>query len=446
MIGLAVLQGAAALEENQVRGMEEWFGTDPAKRGALSADLAGVSPADAKEAGALRDEVWAAYRKGALKLGWDAEIAAMPPTLEAIKEMPEGERPKLVPGKMEAGGKAMPYFLVAKGRKPDAGWPLVISLHGGGGNAGADGPHAWPVNTREWQTQLALFERIYPGDALYFIPRMADDREGRWWYDYCQEMYESFIRRAVLFREVDPNRIYVIGISEGGYAAYRLPANQPDRWAAAGAMAAAEPLATSPPENLRHTAFRCDIGEKDSMFDRIGLARNFFKQLDTLEKDHAGCYVHHFGEQAGKGHGIDYQPCPEWVVKHRRSPRPKEITWNVQELHHTLHRHNYWLELAAPPAKLPVKLTGSIKDNTINLTSSAPEVRLRLVLDDRLLDLDQPVTVTLNGTTVHSGKIPRKLETLIRTIAERGDPEMVFSAALEVGSAAKADPASPPPP
>jgi predicted peptidase len=32
-------------------------------------------------------------------------------------------------------------------------------------------------------------------------------------------MYDHIIRRALLFREVDPNRIYIMGISEGGYAA-----------------------------------------------------------------------------------------------------------------------------------------------------------------------------------------------------------------------------------
>ncbi|MBN8459681.1 MAG: hypothetical protein J0M04_17765 [Verrucomicrobia bacterium] len=437
MIGMAAPQGANALDDARLRMMEDWFGTAPENRGPVPRELGQLSPADAKETAVAKDAVWAAYRKGALKLGWDTQIAAMPPTLEALKQMPEAERPKLAPSKMEAGDKSMPYFLVAKGTKPEKGWPLIISLHGGGGNAGAEGPHAWPVNTREWQTQLALFERIYPGDALYFIPRMADDREGRWWYDYCQTMYDDFIRRAVLFREVDPNRIYVMGISEGGYAAYRLPANQPDRWAAAGAMAAAEPLDTSPPENLIHTAFRCDIGEKDTMFDRIGLARNYFEKLDAMAKEHTGCYIHHFGEQAGKGHGIDYQPCPEWIVKHRREPAPKRIVWNVQELHHTLHRHNWWLELADRPAKPPVKLTGLIDGNTIVLTSNPPDTRLRLALDDRLVDLDQPVTITLNGAVVHREKIPRKLESMIRTTVERGDPEMIFCATIDVPAAPK---------
>jgi hypothetical protein len=94
--------------------------------------------------------------------------------------MPADQRPKLTPSKLEADGKVMPYVLLAKGKKPEKGWPLIIALHGGVGTGEKlANPHAWPVNTREWQAQFSLFERVYPSDSLYFISRMADDNDGR---------------------------------------------------------------------------------------------------------------------------------------------------------------------------------------------------------------------------------------------------------------------------
>ena len=94
--------------------------------------------------------------------------------------MPADQRPKLTPSKLEADGKVMPYVLLAKGQKSEKGWPLIIALHGGGGTVEKLGNlHAWPVNTREWQAQFSLFERVYPSDSLYFISRMADDNDGR---------------------------------------------------------------------------------------------------------------------------------------------------------------------------------------------------------------------------------------------------------------------------
>lgn len=435
------LAAAAGLGEAESTALRTWFATPPDQRPTLPDAIANLKASSPEDAKTLRDAVWNAYREGAQQLGWNREIAEIPPTLEEIAALPADQRPKLEPAQISAGGKTMPYFLVAKGTKPASGWPLVISLHGGGGNPQAQGPHAWDVNTREWQAQMALFERLYPANALYFIPRMADDREGRWWYDYCQEIYDQIIRRAVLFREVDPNRILIMGISEGGYAAFRLPANQPDRWAAAGAMAAAEPLATSPPENLRHTAFRCDIGAEDTMFDRIGLARTYMQKLDELAQSHPREYTHHFGEQKGRGHGIDYQACPEWIINPSRNPRPKALTWTVQKLHNTLHTHNYWLELATPPADLPVQLTAAIDANTITLTAThkgqpTHDLKLRLVLDDALVDLNQPVTVKLNGTTAHQGLLPRSAATLVRTLTGRGDPAMMFSAELTLPATA----------
>jgi predicted esterase len=436
LIAGILLSGAvhAAVDETAV---DTWFAQPPSERREIPAVWSAL-PLESKAAADLAaTRVWQGYRDGARKLGWDQQLAPFPPTLEEITALPADQRPKLSPSKLEAGGKTMPYVLLAKGRKPANGWPLVIALHGGGGTGEKlEHPHAWPVNTREWQAQMALFERVYPGDALYFIPRMADDNDGRWYYDYCQEMYDQVIRRAILFRGVDPDRIYITGISEGGYTAFRLPGNQPGRFAAAAAMAAAEPMENAPPENFRNTPLRCDIGENDTMFDRIGLARRMFEKLGTLQKADPQGYVHHFEPQKGRGHGIDYAGGPEWMVKQVRDPRPKKLVWTVQALHHTVNLRNAWLSLDETPAALPVTITAAIEGNAVALIASDKAgkpvggLKLRVYLDDRLLDLDQPVTVTFNGKQVHDGKIPRTWAALARSTAASGDPGSVFSAEL----------------
>ncbi len=68
-------------------------------------------------------------------------------------------------------------------------------------------------------------------------------------------MYQT--RRAfqlgILSGNIDPKRVYLIGISEGGYGSHRLAVFMPDYFAGIGPMAAAEPLKA--PENLRNTGF-----------------------------------------------------------------------------------------------------------------------------------------------------------------------------------------------
>lgn len=425
LIGLAAVQAAPAEEVREA--LDARFSKEPSAREAMPA--AWSKDLRAKEAPAAAKGAWEAYRKGALALGWDKQIAPQPQTLEELKAMPDDKRPKLTPSSVEADGKTMPYFLVAKGKKPEKGWPLVIALHGGGGTSEKlDNPHGWAVNTREWQAQMMLFERVYPGDALYFIPRMADDNEGRWYYDSNQKIYDHIIRRALLFRDVDPNRIYVTGISEGGYTAYRLPANRPDRFAAACAMAAAEPMENAPPENLRNLPFRCAIGEKDSMFDRIGLARRYFERLDELQKADERGYVHHLDAQAGRGHGIDYAEGPKWMTGFTRDPRPKKIAWTVQKLHNTLDLRNNWLALDEAPASLPAKLEATINGNQVEVRADPDTgLKIRLFLDDRLVNLDEPVQVTLNGKEVFKGKVQRNLATIVKTLESRGDPELIYT-------------------
>ncbi len=183
---------------------------------------------------------------------------------------------------LELGEKTMPFYFFGR-EVPKRKRPLFIALHGGGSAGGsASSPHAWPVNTREWAAQAHLARSIYPSGALYFGPRMADDNDGRWYYNYCQDAYDKVVRAAILHHEVDPDRIYLIGISEGAYTAYRMGSFMADRWAGAGSMAGGEPVKNAPPENMRNMAFRADIGEHDTMFDRVGLNRRFDEVLDEL--------------------------------------------------------------------------------------------------------------------------------------------------------------------
>ena len=62
----------------------------------------------------------------------------------------------------------------------------------------------------------------------------------------------------VLFENVNPNRVYVIGYSAGGDGIYQIGPRMADRWAGA-AMIAGHPNG-APPDNLRNTAFTLHVG------------------------------------------------------------------------------------------------------------------------------------------------------------------------------------------
>jgi hypothetical protein len=440
---LAALMGVShLLWADDYSQLQAWFAKPETARGEVPSAVKGVlkKPGDVKTAA---DKVWQIYQAGAVALGWAQDLPAPPPALETIKTMPADQRPKPAQGVFTDSGKEMPFYLLAKGARGTNGWPLFISMHGGGMDPDANGPHGSAMNDSEWQAQVRLFETIYPS-GLYFLPRMADDHDGRWWYAYVQAIYDRAIRRAILFRDVDPNRVYVMGISEGGYAGYRLGAHMADRWAGSCAMAAAEPMDTSPPENFRNLPFRCGIGELDSLYNRINLARNYFAKLDALKQSDGApdAYVHFFDEQKGKGHHIDYQPGPLWLADFVRNPWPARVVWTVQPLNNVVRQQMYWLALDAEPQQLPLFLSARVEKNVVTVTAeqnagdhqriAATNVSLRIYLNDTLADLDQPVKFVVNGKTVFDGKVKRTVATLARSLNERGDPCYMFPAEIPV--------------
>jgi hypothetical protein len=210
-----------------------------------------------------------------------------------------------------------------------------------------------------------------------------------------------------------------------------------DRFAAASAMAGGVGDDV-PAENLRNLPFRTDVGEVDTTFDRVGLARSFHARMDESAK-HVGGYLNVLNVQAGRGHGIDYLPGPTWMIQHRRNPRPDTVVW-TSKVHDGRRRPAfYWLGLeVAAPADRVVKLTATLKDQTLELTAldeqGAPftGARVTVMLDDALVDLSRPLAIRCNGKDLGTRPLTRSVETLARTLVVRGDPSFAFPASTVI--------------
>lgn len=324
---------------------------------------------------------------------------------------------------------------------------MFICTHGGGGNGKVDGPHAWPVNTREWQTQVQLAAQHYAPEGIYFVPRMADDRKGRWFHGFNHTAFERVIEHAIAHWGVDPNRVYKLGISQGGFGTNKLVAYMPDRFAGANPMAGGVNPDNHPAINLRNVAFRNDVGEKDTMFERVGNAIKFHDRLEQLHAADPDGYVHDINVQKGRGHGIDYRPGVSWIAQHARTPWPSKLVWDSRELGGERRTRHYWIELSdiGEAKRTMVVATADRETNTITLTANQLEgkpkdgvepekpaalkgAKVRVFLHDSLVDMDQPVRIVCNGKQVFKGKAHRDAATLLRSLASYGDPSMAASA------------------
>jgi hypothetical protein len=95
------------------------------------------------------------------------------------------------------------------------------------------------------------------------------------------------------------------------------------------------------------------------------------------------------------------------------------------------HERFYWLAVPPDQAVTAAKVVASASGQAITLDATGID-DLKVRLSDALVDLDQPVTISEGATTLFTGSAPRTILVLATTLAERGDPALVFDAEVSV--------------
>lgn len=100
-------------------------------------------------------------------------------------------------------------------------WPVILSLHGSG-ERGTDGVH---------QTEVGLGPaiRANPIPAVAVFPQIPPDAR---WLDEGAELAMRALDDAMSRYSGDPARIYLTGLSLGGYGTWHLALAHPQRFAA----------------------------------------------------------------------------------------------------------------------------------------------------------------------------------------------------------------------
>jgi hypothetical protein len=238
-----------------------------------------------------------------------------------------------------------------------------------------------------------------------------------------------------VFEEVDPNRVYLMGYSAGGDGVYQLAPRMADSWAAA-AMMAGHPNDASP-LGLRNIGFTLYVGGKDEAFQRNAVASEWKKKLASLHKADPKGYQHVVEIPANKGHWMDRVDAAAvpWMSEFVRNPAPKRVVWKQDDV---VRPDFYWLAVPKDEMRVGSEVTATCDGQAIEIEADGVK-KLTLRLDDRLVDLDQPVRVTSRGQTLFEGKLPRRMTTISQLLEERGDRELLFCAKVEVALPRVAD-------
>lgn len=259
------------------------------------------------KASAYRQLVWEAWKTANDELDEEKLIA-----LDTLSASSKGKWH--LPKELEPNA-IMPYYWGSKGaEKPADGYPMYLYIHGSG------------PKQAEWKTGLNICSRFDDAPSVYFIPQIPN--EGgyyRWWQKAKQYAWEKLFRQALVSGHVNPDKLFIFGISEGGYGSQRLASFYADYLAGAGPMAGGEPLKNAPAENCAHIAFSLRTGADDRGFYRNILTGYVKEEFERLQGLHPGLYKHHIELIPGKGHSIDYRPTTPWLKQYTRNPYPKYV-------------------------------------------------------------------------------------------------------------------------
>lgn len=341
----------------------------------------------------------------------------------------------------------MPYYYGAKGARPTQGYPLFIYLHGSGPKA------------QEWSTGLALAKYFADAPSAYFIPQIPNEGEWyRWWQRSKQYAWENLIRQTLLRPEIDANRLYVFGISEGGYGSQRLASFYADYWAAAGPMAGGEPLVNAPVENLSNIGFSLRTGADDRGFYRNVLTRYTKEALDSLEYLHPAGYRHKVELIPGKQHFIDYSVTTPWLSHFKREPYPTQFCWEDFEMD-GIHRQGFYNLCVdhRPCDSLRTRYDFYVEENMVNVSiedvhyatlerdpmfgiqlkstrtyTASHGGKLTIFLNDHLIDVKRPVKIIANGKVVYNKKLRADLSNMLRSVSTYADPERIYPYAVSI--------------
>jgi pimeloyl-ACP methyl ester carboxylesterase len=373
-------------------------------RTTILAQLAALPPLDAPQLVAWQGKIQKLWSKGRKleKAGdnwyWPAD--------KKLKTQPRGR-----------------YIVGGETKKPKG---LAINMHGGGAGSGDAGSAAGA-----YESALAKF------GLLMIAPEVLEKTEHGWTDSGTEEFVLDLVDAALRTWKLDPDRVYFVGHSMGGYGSWTLGGHHADR------VAAIAPSAGAPtPIRTREGGPVVDIAE-----GVIPSLRNVYVSIYQSTDDVQvppepnqvaarllgeaakkwGGFAHKYWEVHDRGHAGPpggYEAMLDEAVQRSRQAVPERLVWQPVL---PWKRQFHWLWWAAPVANALVVADLDKKANTATITCDKPTDGLHVLVDARVCDPAREFVVTVNGVETFRGKPVPHLTTLLRT-SDHPDPKLQFAA------------------
>lgn len=309
--------------------------------------------------------------------------------------------------------------------QPTVPYGLLLCLHGAGFTGEA--------YLERWQARL--------GDR--YILACPTYSMGAWWTRSAEAIVLATMRDVMGRYHVDPDRVFLTGMSNGGIGTWIIGMHHADLFAGLAPMASGIDDVLYPfLANLKQTPVYVIHGSKDQVMP-VRLSREVTEELKKL--GYAFVYREHDREHpmAG-GHFFPREELPDlvaWLDRQRRVPYPESLVV-VRDATHL-----------APFAWVRIDATDRIAAFAENLVEGSDDFiqrkvyakvlaanggvnridvaaahvqRYTLFLSDEMIDPSKPVSITTNGTPSFDGVLTPSLDTLLRQARLRQDTRRLF--------------------
>jgi len=251
--------------------------------------------------------------------------------------------------------------------------------------------------------------------------------------DQIASIFEAFWRDLSSRWSIDPDRLYVAGLSQTGFWAWYLGRTNAQRLAGIAPMSSVTWQVDKYLDNFAKLPCFVLHGEADQVC-AVAQPRATCAALRRL-----GAPVEYV-EVAGSAHDSKtwgrLNEALAWLAVRPRNTYPSELSRALQTL------ENPWcgwlrieeLEHSADgkaPSAPTAKIQAAIQGQELRLTSSGVK-RVTLFLEGRMLDLRQPIEVFWNEKRVHQGRLKPRFGTTIEAALERADWKQLFDTQLSL--------------
>jgi poly(3-hydroxybutyrate) depolymerase len=360
------------------------------------------------------------------------------------------------------------YFMVPKDYSPDHPTGLIVFLHGGGRTTSRQAPRVF-MNLPE-ENEPAHSYRL--GDLFAATGMIAVGPSAPWNedspYRWCLRETDSYL--ADVIREcksrfrIDPDRVFLMGHSMGGFGVYHHLQRQPDQFAAALVNSGSWSLGYWPV--IRGTPLWIVQGVQDARegvrwhYTDVAYGRWTDQLLSQEKLDYR--YLEHHGKHAVSYGRPGIAQFLEAAPQMRRDPYFPHVVLasplGFKKSYCFPVEHNRWLTLNGTvpgdieydelissgndfkswrlehrKSKRPGAAIEAINrgDNTI-LVTTQNVAKFTVWLHPRMIDEKKPVTIIVNGKTRFTERVKPSLATALESYERRGDWGLIYPIRIEL--------------